>query len=166
VNASAVIVGKKIGEGDHAGAARAARFYSALAPLFGLVIGLSLAGASLVMPGFYNVSRAVQADAAAAMIIYGCFLPLRLFNWQIIVGVLRAGGDTLFSLAMDLGGTWLVGLPLSAVAGLALGAPFWLVYLLTLTEDVPKVVLGMRRLRSGRWLNDLTARTRGATGAH
>jgi putative MATE family efflux protein len=156
VNASAVIVGKRIGAGDKPGALRAASFYARLAPLGGVGLGVILAGVSFAVPALFNVEPLVRVDARLAMIIFACNLPLRLFNWQVIVGILRAGGDTVFSLVMDLGGTWLVGLPLAAVGGLLLGAPFWLVYLLTLTEDLPKVGIGLLRLRSRRWLNDLT----------
>jgi Na+-driven multidrug efflux pump len=82
-------------------------------------------------------------------------MPLRMFNWHMIVGIMRAGGDTTFALAMDVGGTWLVSVPLVALAGF-LGAPFWIVYLATLMEDVPKAFIGARRVRSLKWLNDLT----------
>jgi putative MATE family efflux protein len=158
INASAVIVGKRIGAGDRAGATHAASFYGRLAPVSGIGLGLLLVGASFIVPSFFNVEPGVRAGARIAMIIYACNLPLRLYNWQVIVGILRAGGDTVYSLVMDLGGTWLVGLPLTAAAGLLLGAPFWLVYLLALTEDLPKCIMGALRVRSRRWLNDLTAR--------
>jgi putative MATE family efflux protein len=156
VNASAVIVGKRIGAGDKDGALAAASYYARLAPLSGLGLGAIVAGLSFLVPSLYNVGPGVRWDATLAILIFSANLPLRFFNWEVIVGVLRAGGDTVFSLAMDVGTTWLVGLPLTAIGGLVLGAPFWLVYLLTLTEDLPKAVFGYARMRSRRWLNDLT----------
>ncbi len=39
-----------------------------------------------------------------------------------IVGVLRAGGDTRFSMLLDAGTVWLVGVPLALVCGLVLEA--------------------------------------------
>lgn len=118
-----------------------------------MVLGVPIALQSLIGSSL-NMLDSVMIGSLGSARIAG----VALFNWEVIVGVLRAGGDTLYSLALDLGGTWLVGLPLAAVAGLVLGAPFWAVYLLALTEDAPKCILGMLRMRSGRWLNDLTGR--------
>jgi Na+-driven multidrug efflux pump len=157
-NANAIIVGKRIGQQDQAGAVRAAGFCMRLAPVLGVILGGMLAALSLVVPGFFNVDQQVRAFAATAMVIYGCGMPLRMFNWHMIVGIMRAGGDTRFAMALDVGGTWLVSIPLVAAAGLLFGAPFWLVYILTMMEDVPKAIIGVRRVRSLRWLNDLTGR--------
>ncbi|HEY9594980.1 MAG TPA: MATE family efflux transporter, partial [Spirochaetia bacterium] len=152
-NANAIIVGKRIGQRDTEGAVRAARYCMRLAPVLGVALGAVLGALSFVVPGFFNVSAEVRAYAAVAMVIYGCGMPLRMFNWHMIVGVMRAGGDTRFALAVDVGGTWLVSVPLVALTGL-LGAPFWIVYVATMMEDVPKAFLGVRRVRSRTWLND------------
>jgi putative MATE family efflux protein len=157
-NANAIIVGKRIGQQDRDGAVRAAGFCMRLAPALGAVLGGVLAALSLVVPGLFNVDPQVRLFAATAMVIYGCGMPLRMFNWHMIVGIMRAGGDTRFAMAMDVGGTWLVSIPLVAVAGLLLGAPFWLVYVATMMEDIPKAIIGVRRVRSLKWLNDLTGR--------
>jgi putative MATE family efflux protein len=158
INASAIVVGKRIGAGDTEGALRASRVYTRISPLLGAGLGLICAGLSPFLPLLFNVGPQARQWASYAMIIFGALMPLRMLNWEVIVGVLRAGGDTRFAMALDLGGTWLIGLPLAAAAGLLLGAPFWVVYLCTLTEDVPKVVIGLLRVRSRRWLNDLTGR--------
>jgi Na+-driven multidrug efflux pump len=59
---------------------------------------------------------------------------------------------------LDVGGTWLVSVPLCLLCGLVLGLPYWVVYAATLSEDIPKVLMGIARLRSRKWLNDLTRR--------
>jgi Na+-driven multidrug efflux pump len=92
------------------------------------------------------------------MLIFALDMPMRMFNWHVIIGILRAGGDTTYSMVLDVGGTWLVSVPLCLLAGLVLGLPFWLVYAATLVEDIPKVFMGIARLKSGKWLNNLTHR--------
>jgi putative MATE family efflux protein len=158
INTSAIVVGKRIGAGDAPGAVHAARVYTRFSPLLGAALGLACVGLSLFVPSFFNVSGQARHWAMLGMIIYGAAMPLRMLNWEMVVGVLRAGGDTGVAMALDVGGTWLVGLPLAAAAGLLLGAPFWVVYLCALMEDVPKFFLGIWRVRSRRWLNDLTGR--------
>jgi putative MATE family efflux protein len=158
INSSAIVVGKRIGAGDAAGAVHAAHVYTWISPVLGAALGLVSVGLSFFVPSFFNVSREVRHWAQLAMIIFGAIMPLRMLNWEMIVGVLRAGGDTGVAMALDVGGTWLVGLPLATAAGLLFGAPFWVVYLCTLMEDVPKLIFGIWRVRSRKWLNDLTGR--------
>jgi len=122
----------------------------------GVVMGLALAGCSRFVPLLFNVSPSVRAWAALGMFIFAIDMPLRVFNWHLIVGILRAGGDTRFSMLLDVGGTWLVSVPLCALLGLVLGLPYWIVFAATLSEDLPKVAIGLARLRSGKWLNNLT----------
>ena len=155
-NANAIIVGKQIGEGNDEHAFATARFFAIVAPLMGVVLGVVLAGISPLLPLAFNVTPTVREWAMVAMIIFALDMPLRVFNWHVIVGILRAGGDTRYSMVLDVGGTWLVSVPLCALTGLVLGMPFWVVYVASLLEDVPKVFMGIARLRSRKWLNNLT----------
>ena len=155
-SANAIIVGKQIGEGNDEHAFATARFFAVVAPLLGVLIGVVLASVSPILPLAFNVTPTVREWATVAMIIFAIDMPLRVFNWHVIVGILRAGGDTRYSMVLDVGGTWLVSVPLCALAGLILGMPFWVVYVASLLEDVPKVFMGIARLRSRKWLNNLT----------
>jgi putative MATE family efflux protein len=109
INSSAIVVGKRIGAGDVPGAVHAARVYTRVSPLLGAALGLVCVGLSLFVPSFFNVSGQARHWAMLGMIIYGAVMPLRMLNWVMVVGVLRAGGDTGVSMALDVGGTWLVG---------------------------------------------------------
>jgi len=155
-SACAILVGKRIGEGSYEEAYATASFFARIAPIMGAVMGLALALCSLFVPLLFNVSPSVRAWASLGMIIFAIDMPLRVFNWHVVVGILRAGGDTRYSMILDVGGTWLISVPLCAVLGLVFGLPYWIVYAATLSEDLPKVVMGILRLRSRKWLNNLT----------
>jgi putative MATE family efflux protein len=157
-SANAVLVGKRIGEGKEEEARATAKFFGLLAPAMGATLALVLAGCSLFVPLFFNVDDTVRSWARTGMLIFALDMPLRAFNWHVIIGILRAGGDTTYSMVLDVGGTWLVSVPLCLLAGLVLGLPVWLVYAATLVEDIPKVFMGIARLKSGKWLNNLTHR--------
>ena len=43
------------------------------------------------------------------------------------------------------------------IAAFVFAAPVWLIYFLVVSEEMIKVVPGMLRLRSGKWLHDVTA---------
>jgi Na+-driven multidrug efflux pump len=106
----------------------------------------------------YKVSPAVIADARAILAVMAMGMSVRACNHVIIIGILRSGGDTRFSLILDGLVIWLVGVPFTAAGAFLLGLPVHLVYALTLTEEVTKFSFGLRRYFSRRWINDLTRR--------
>ena len=73
-----------------------------------------------------------------------------------IVGVLRSGGDTRFSLILEITSVWCIGVPLAFIGGLVLHIPIYYLYGLVGLEELYKLVIGARRIRSGKWVNDLT----------
>jgi Na+-driven multidrug efflux pump len=73
-----------------------------------------------------------------------------------IVGILRSGGDTRTSLLLELSSVWFIGVPLAVFGGLYLGLPLYLLYVLISLEEVYKMLFSYLRIRSGRWIHDLT----------
>jgi Na+-driven multidrug efflux pump len=89
------------------------------------------------------------------LLVIGSLLWIRVGNMTIIIGVLRAGGDTRFSMFLDAGTVWLVGVPLAVVSGLVLHQPVYIVYLLVMGEELVKYCIGLWRVGSKRWINNL-----------
>jgi Na+-driven multidrug efflux pump len=81
----------------------------------------------------------------------------KVFNYINIVGILRSGGDTTFCLLLDTGGVWLVGVPLVFLGGLVFHLPIYWVYALVQVEEVIKLIIGIPRLASKKWINNLAA---------
>ena len=53
---------------------------------------------------------------------------------------------------------WCLALPVTIVCGLVLQLPFLLVYtLMLLCEDLPKIILCIRRFHSRKWIQPVTA---------
>jgi Na+-driven multidrug efflux pump len=50
----------------------------------------------------------------------------------------------------------MVALPAAAVATFFFHAPVWAVYICVLSEEPLKMLIGLWRLNSGRWLNKVT----------
>jgi Na+-driven multidrug efflux pump len=114
----------------------------------------------LVAPGvlhFYQVAPEVITFARKSLIVLGSGLAIRAGNHSIIIGILRSGGDTRYSLVLDGLVIWLVGVPFTAAGAFLLHLPVYFVYALTLTEEVTKFTLGVRRYFSRKWINDLTS---------
>ena len=154
-NACGTLVGNSIG----AGREQLARRYANRSVLYG-AIGAVLMGfvVLLVAPlflGLFSVGDEILRSARLASLVYALFMPAKVVNMVMIVGVCRNGGDTVFAALIDVLSPWLVGVPMAALGVYVLGAPFHLVYALVLTEEVVKAALGIWRLRSGKWLHNL-----------
>jgi len=154
-NATAILVGNLIGKGDKEMAFRYAGRSLGLQILAGLLVGLLVALFADGIFSLYNVSDNVIENARAVLLIMAAAIWLRAANMVMIVGILRAGGDTRFSLALDGTVIWLVGVPLAALAAFSFGWPIQLVYLMAMTEELTKFFFSLWRFFSRKWINDL-----------
>ena len=84
---------------------------------------------------------------------------LRAFDTVNIVGVLRGGGDVRAATVIDLTPMWLVALPLAALFGLVFRWSIFWVYMGIMSEQWVKFGIGLRRMRSRAWINDVTQYT-------
>ena len=76
----------------------------------------------------------------------------RCLSGALTKGVLRAGGDTAFVLAVDLGGLWLLSLPAASLWAFVLcGSPLG-TYVLLQADQFLKCVLCLWRLHSKKWM--------------
>jgi Na+-driven multidrug efflux pump len=152
-----VLIGKKIGEGNEKTARDYASRIVCFAPLLAICAAVFLFLLSRFLPFVFNVNPQTLQIASKMFIIHCCIYPFRAFNISMIVGVCRAGGDTVFCVVYDLLPMWLVALPLAALVAFVLEAPVLLIYFCVVIDDPLKALLGLWRFKSGRWLHNVTA---------
>lgn len=149
----AVMLGSYVGQGDMEKTRGCARYHLKLTVLLSLVIGLGVVLWRGGILSVFGVSEAVRADAAAVLVVYGLELALRNVPYMLVVGIFRAGGDTRYALFVDFASAYLIGIPLTAAAGLVLHLSVPLTYLIMyLSEDVLKVFLYGRHFLSEKWI--------------
>ena len=132
-----------------------------LAAAGGTILGAGLlAFTHLSAPAWFfplfHLSPAACSAATIMMTVQACIMPMRDFNNCNIVGVLRGGGDVKVATMIDLCPLWLCAIPLAALAGLVLQLNILWVYLAMSTEQLVKCIAGVVRLRTGKWIHDLT----------
>jgi Na+-driven multidrug efflux pump len=120
-----------------------------------LLSGIVLAFFSPLALTPYKVSPIVLDYAQKNLIVYCLFMWVKVFNYINVVGILRSGGDTTFCLLLDIGGVWLVGVPLVFLGGLVFHLPIYYVYALVQVEEIVKLIIGIPRLASKKWINNL-----------
>ncbi len=154
-NATAILVGNLIGKGEKELAFKYAGRSLGLQITAGALIGLLVFLFADGIFSLYKVSAEVIESARSILTLMAAAIWLRAANMVMIVGILRAGGDTRFSLALDGLVIWIVGVPLAAVAAFVMNWPVEFVYLMALTEEVTKFVFCIWRFFSRKWINDL-----------
>lgn len=155
-NACAVQCGKVIGEGDLKTAQAYATRYLRIAPTVAVFVALALNAVAPFVMGFYDASVDVKAIALNIVRIYGCMLPILMYNNMVVVGILRSGGDARFSLFLDAGFQWtLILIPVALAAFVFHISPMW-VYAFTAPGEIIKLLIGRRRVLSGAWIHTLT----------
>jgi putative MATE family efflux protein len=156
--AAAVLIGNSIGAGDEGHAEVYARksFRMILAGAISVGAVIMLASGSVL--GLYKVSPATALDAQSVLRVMAFGIVVRACNMLMITAVMRAGGDTRYAFAIDVGAAWLVGIPMAMLAAFVLHLPIYLVYLGALMEEVVKFFLALWRMRSGRWVHNVVQR--------
>lgn len=156
-NACAVMIGNKIGSGDKSEVYLYAKRFAILGPAVAILVGGMVIFISPWVFTPYRVSPVVLDYARKNLIVYCLFMWAKVFNYINVIGILRSGGDTTFCLLLDTGGVWLIGIPLAFLGGFYFHLPIYLVYALVQIEEVIKLIIGIPRLVSKKWINDLTA---------
>src|SRR6185503_12375532 len=160
-NATSVSVGNRIGAGQEDEAYLYAGRSIGLGIAGGILIGLLLQLVKAPILSLYNVSPEVIENAGNVINVITFFLWLRVNNMTIVVGVLRAGGDTRFSIFIDGFIIWLVGVPMAYLGANVWNFPVYLVYLCAMSEELTKWLLGINRYFSRRWIHNLAAHVEG-----
>jgi len=110
----------------------------------------------LMVGVFSGLSNEVRVMAERILLIGGACIWFRAFNTTNIVGVLRSGGDTVFSLILDIGVLWVISVPLTGVAALVWRWPLEWVFVCTMVEEMVKAVIGIPHFASRKWMHILT----------
>ena len=106
-----------------------------------------------------SVQRKAWVLDALAMYMMGILMlvqPVSSVSLTNIVGVLRGGGDVRYAMLCDVGPLYAVCLPLAALAALVWKLDIRYVYPLMSIDVIVQIFLCFPRLRSGRWIHDVT----------
>lgn len=156
-NASAIMVGKAIGEKKHDEAYRIAGRNLIAIPVLSLVLG------SLQILLRYPILNVMQLETAGAqqtaadlLVLHGLLMPLINVPYLGVVGIFRAGGDTKYGFFIDTFSVYFMGIPVLWYMAYMTNASFLtMVAGMYLSEYILKSILCLRRYKSRKWIRDL-----------
>lgn len=154
--AAAVLIGKAIGEGNMQEANDRGYTFKWLSVGVGVLVCILILLMRNVAVDFYNVSAEAKNFAYDMMLVtpvVGFFISISAVG---IVGILRGGGDTKFSLNAELFALWGVAVPIAYFTAFVLHWPPIIVYCMIKLDEPVKNILIWIRLRGTRWLRDVT----------
>ena len=122
----------------------------------GLVFGLLLCSISGLFPLIYNTTDTIRGIATVLICISGITMPLHSYL-NATYFTLRSGGKTLVTFIFDSGYMWGCMIPVAFVLSRFTELPILPLYAIVQSLDFIKCFIGARMLRSGSWIQNLTA---------
>lgn len=152
-DATLILVGEKLGEGDKEYTWNMSNHLVKVIVGIGIIVGSFIILISGPLSGLFNLSPEGRHYTQLVLIVFGATLFVDMYTGAMIVGFLRAGGDTRFAMYVESGTVWLIAVPLAFAAALIWHLPIHLALLVTRTELIVKAIILTKRYVSKKWMN-------------
>lgn len=155
--AAGVLIGKRLGEGAFDDAYRESKKLILMGFAGAVGLGLLVAAFRGVYVEIYQVGPAVKALTGQILVAYALVVPFKVMNMILGGGIIRSGGQTQYSMAIDLIGTWGFGVPLGLLAGFVLKLSIPYVYFILSLEECVRFAISLVIFRKRLWMRRLSA---------
>ena len=155
-NATAIIIGKTIGEGNPEKARLYGKKFLKLAVITGCFGSMVVLIARPLALEFMVLTPLASKYLSYMMFVMAYFVIGQAINTVLIVGVFRAGGDTKFGLFLDMTFMWCISIFFGFIAAFILKLPVIVVYIILLSDEIIKIPVSYYRYRSYKWLKNVT----------
>ena len=155
-NATAIYLGKTIGERQYELAKAYGRRFAVLSVITGFIAaGIILVSAPAVSR-FMTLSPEAKSYLMFMFFVMSYFALCQAINTTLVVGVFRSGGDTRFGLRLDATTMWCCSILLGAIAAFVFRASVPVVYALLMSDEVIKVPITVKRFLGYKWIKNVT----------
>ncbi len=155
-NATAIVVGKAIGEGKKELARTYGGRFIRLICVSGLVGSLVVLIVRPIVMAVMELTPTARDYLSLMMLLLALYVWFQAFNTLMVVGIFRGGGDTRFGLVVEIAGLWGGSVLLGALAAFLFQFPTPVVFVFILIDEYIKFPLILWRYRSYKWLRDVT----------
>lgn len=155
-NATAIMIGKVIGEGKMELAREYGRRFVKLSLCMGAVGSVVILTARPILISAMALTPEALSYLSGMMFVMAYFVFFQSYNTVIVVGILRAGGDTKFGLFIDVGFMWGFSIIVGAIAAFIWKLPPMIVYMILLSDEVIKIPFSSIRYKQMKWLKNIT----------
>lgn len=155
-NATAIMIGKAIGEGNEKKAEDFGRRFVWLTVIAGVIGGVVVLCVSPIASAALTLTDQAREYLTFMMFVMSYFVIGQAFNTTMVVGVFRAGGDTKFGLIEDTVAMWGVSILIGFLGAFVFGWSVQAVYVVLLSDEIIKIPLNCWRYKTKVWLRNVT----------
>lgn len=153
---TAYIIGRTIGEGDETKVRNYAKTLQILFVMIGIVAGITLFFIRIPILSLYKLEPETMKMANTFLIILSVIAVTMSYQMPCNNGIVRGGGDTAFTMKLDLISIWCIVLPLSFIMAFVVKASPVVVVCCLNADQVFKCVPAFIKTNYGHWMKKLT----------
>jgi len=155
-NAAVMLIGETLGQGNkelaYVNGKRAIRATWVL----NVVVTVLMLAVSKPATGFFNFDEATLELMFHTLVMMAVLITPKMLAYIYVCGVLRAGGDTVFCMYLEIICNVLIQVPMAYFAVLVLHTSLPIAMAMVTIADVVRIVLCVPRYRSKKWINIVT----------
>lgn len=153
--AAGVLIGKRLGAGEHEEAYEEAKKMMRYGLAGSVVLSLLLVGCGRWYVRIFNVDAEVWQIAYQLLVVFSIVAPVKVQNMILGGGIIRSGGKTNYVMCIDLIGTWVFGVPAGLLSAFVFGLPIAPVYFLLSLEECVRLAISFVVFRKRKWMQTL-----------
>ncbi len=158
---SAVLIGKSIGEGNIARVRSDGRTLAVIDVIIGTGLGMALIALRNPLLSLYNLNDEATLLALRLILVMGFVMIGMSYQMPVSMGIIQGGGDTKFTMKMNLISTWCIVMPLSFMAAFWWKFPVVLVVIVIQSDQIFKCLPVFVHFRKYTWMKKLTRENAG-----
>ena len=157
-NAAAVLIGEVLGQGRKNTAFEYSRKVLRVTWILNVIMTVVIILARTPIALIYDFSPETTEMLMKVLLVYAVAMTPKMLAYMTICAILRAGGDTVFCMYMDVSFNVGLQIPLAYIGVLVLKWPLHWVMALVAVADFLKVFFCYYRYYSKKWMNIFTGR--------
>jgi putative MATE family efflux protein len=151
-----IMVSKKIGEENHVESIFYIQKIIKLNFILSITISLLLYFLAPYILNLYHIHDSATYLTSLKILRMLAFVFLfKTYNVIIFNGVLKAGGDNIFSLVISTSSTWILGFPITFIFAFVLNLSVEVIFLISSFEEFLKAIFATHRYKSKKWIHNL-----------
>ena len=155
-NATAVMLGKTIGEGKMDEARQNSKRFIRLSLTFGVLGACIILCVIPIAPYILNLSAEALEYLRTMLIVMSYFCIAQCVNTTLVVGVFRSGGDARIGVIIDMCSMWGITIPCASLAAFVFHWDVRIVYAILMADEIIKLLPIFLRYRTYKWLKNVT----------
>lgn len=153
--AASVIIGKRLGVGEYDEAYQASKKLIYYGVIGSTVLSVVIFLISPYYVKIFHVEERVKSLTRQILVAYALVAPFKVENMIVGGGIIRSGGKTKYVMAIDLIGTWGVGVPLGLLTAFVLKLSIPYVYFILSLEECVRLAISLVVLQRRKWMQKL-----------